>query len=60
MDSERRGHRGRDLRRIPHSRQLGQPDPVGKPAGYSPGHVAGQPRLPGAAGPGQRHQPVFG
>ena len=58
-DPQRRRHRGRHLRRVPHRRQLRQPHPVSEPAGHLPGDLAGQPRLPGTPRPGHRHQPVL-
>ena len=56
---QRRGHHRRDLRRVPHRRQLRQPRPVREPARHLPGHLAGQPGLPHPARPGHRHQPVL-
>ena len=60
LHSERRCDRGRHQARIRHPGQLGQPHPIGEPAGHPLGHLAGQPGLSHPARPGHRHHPVPG
>jgi hypothetical protein len=57
-DPQRRRHHARNLPRILHRRQLGQPHPVREPARHPPRHLTSQPRLPRTTRPGHRHQPA--